>query len=721
MKSKQRFTALSVLLAGIFIAILFATLHWAAPVRADATTKVYWVEGNNISRSNLDGTGNERILSQLSFPHGIALDPGGGKIYIAASSGRKIQRANLDGSGLEDLVTSGDGMVWPIDVELDLGAGKMYWTDRDNPKIQRANLDGTEIEDLVTAADGIVAPQGLALDLVNGKMYWTDITADKIQRANLDGSEVEDIVTEGLLVANDIAVDPVGGKIYFTDEEKNRIKRGNLDGTGIENIVGYRLDQPYGIVLDLNNGLMYWTNRGSGAIQYANLDGSNVQDWRTDLRNLYGLAIDFGATLNIDKSVAPAATDIVPGQSLTYTIRIDNVGGMEATNVTVNDALAQGLTFVGPVTLDPAQPGAVLAGSAADLPTLASNVTIAQGDSVTLTVPVMVDEGLPGGTVITNVASVTSDELPTPSTDSQDILIANVAPTAEDDDYATLNNAVLSIAAPGVLDNDVDLNGDALSATLDSTVTNGVLSFEVDGSFVYTPTLGFVGTETFTYTVSDGQLTDTAAVTLTVGSPNDAPVASDDDYATAKNTTLTIAAPGVLDNDTDTENDALTAVLQSDVSNGTLQLNADGSFTYTPDNGFTGSDSFTYVANDGFSDSNVATVTILVTNTAPLARNDSYDTVVDEPLSIDAPGVLANDVDDDGDTLEAMLQQGPQHGTVALSPDGSFIYVPSSGYMGADSFTYYATDGTDNSNTATVTIRVGEVEELIFLPMIISQ
>ena len=93
---------------------------------------------------------------------------------------------------------------------------------------------------------------------------------------------------------------------------------------------------------------------------------------------------------------------------------------------------------------------------------------------------------------------------------------------------------------------------------------------------------------------------------------NLAPVAADDAYSTDPETSLTVLAPGLLDNDTDADDDGLTAVLVSNPSSGTLTLNADGSFTYMPNAGFTGSDSFTYQANDGLEDSNVATVTITV-------------------------------------------------------------------------------------------------------------
>jgi hypothetical protein len=102
-----------------------------------------------------------------------------------------------------------------------------------------------------------------------------------------------------------------------------------------------------------------------------------------------------------------------------------------------------------------------------------------------------------------------------------------------------------------------------------------------------------------------------ATVTISVG-VNDAPVAADDAYDAVQNTALTVPAPGVLGNDSDADNDPLTAALVTGPANGTLTLNADGSFTYTPTFNFVGVDSFTYVANDGTVDSNTATVTIAV-------------------------------------------------------------------------------------------------------------
>src|SRR5439155_319271 len=134
-------------------------------------------------------------------------------------------------------------------------------------------------------------------------------------------------------------------------------------------------------------------------------------------------------------------------------------------------------------------------------------------------------------------------------------------------------------------------------------------------------------------------------------------------------------------------------------AHGSVALNANGSFTYTPAAGYTGADSFTYKANDGQLDSNVATVTITVSpvNDAPVARDDSATTDEDTAVVIN---VLANDSDVDGDSLTAAVVSGPSHGTLTPSANGTCTYTPAANFNGSDSFTYKANDGTTDSNVA---------------------
>lgn len=200
-----------------------------------------------------------------------------------------------------------------------------------------------------------------------------------------------------------------------------------------------------------------------------------------------------------------------------------------------------------------------------------------------------------------------------------------------------------------------------------------------------------------------------------------APNAADDSYIATANTPLVVgAAAGLLANDNDPSGGALRAILIDDVAHGDLTLNPDGSFTYTPDSGYTGPDTFTYQAATGATTSDPATVTISVrlTNRAPVAADDAYQMDENAELVVDAAnGVLANDGDPDGDPLLAELATEPAHGELALNADGAFTYRPDPDYTGADSFTYAASDGTLASGPATVTLTVSATNDA---PRIVS-
>jgi VCBS repeat-containing protein len=193
-------------------------------------------------------------------------------------------------------------------------------------------------------------------------------------------------------------------------------------------------------------------------------------------------------------------------------------------------------------------------------------------------------------------------------------------------------------------------------------------------------------------------------------------VADNDEYATDEDTPLVVAAAlGVLLNDSDPNSDPLTAVVVAQPQHGTLVLNADGSFTYTPDEDFHGTDGFSYTATDGTLDSDVAAVTITVNpvNDAPLAADDSFTIDQDTELSVAAPGVLTNDTDVEGIqtvSVNPTPVASPQHGTLTLNSDGSFLYTPDTGYVGPDSFTYEISDG-EFTSQATVNITVQEPGE----------
>ncbi|GAP12358.1 protein containg VCBS repeat [Longilinea arvoryzae] len=290
----------------------------------------------------------------------------------------------------------------------------------------------------------------------------------------------------------------------------------------------------------------------------------------------------------------------------------------------------------------------------------------------------------------------------------------NDAPRAAADGGTTDEDVPLVQPAPGVLDNDSDADGDALTTALVDGPSHGSLTLNSDGSYTYTPNADWNGTDNFTYTAFDGVVNSSVAtVTLTVNPAADAPRTTPDSYDVDEDALLSIAAPGLLENDTDADGDNLTAVWVSDPLHGVLALNADGSYTYQPDANWNGDDSFTYQASDGFLLSAVEAVTLHVQpiNDAPTAIEDGYSTPEDTQLNVNAPGVLGNDTDRDGDGLSAHLVTDASHGDLTLNADGSFSYQPDSDWNGDDSFTYAAHDAESTSGTVTVELTVNPVND----------
>jgi len=213
------------------------------------------------------------------------------------------------------------------------------------------------------------------------------------------------------------------------------------------------------------------------------------------------------------------------------------------------------------------------------------------------------------------------------------------------------------------------------------------------------------GAHTFNARVTDSDTNIVSANNAVNVDNNTPPTALDDGYLTNEDTSLLVAAPGVLTNDNDTDGDSLTAVLTTLTSNGTTTLNADGSFSYIPNTNFNGSDSFTYYANDGTEDSNVVTVSITVNpvNDNPVAVDDNDTTRENIPITID---VLANDTDVDGDTLSTDSVTDGSNGTVTINPDLTVTYTPNANFTGNDSFSYAISDGNGGTDTGNVFISV---------------
>ncbi len=304
------------------------------------------------------------------------------------------------------------------------------------------------------------------------------------------------------------------------------------------------------------------------------------------------------------------------------------------------------------------------------------------------------------GNEVSNVATVSIQVDPVPD-----------APTAFNDVFEVLQDQTyVADSAQGVLSNDDDPDGDPLTTVLESGTTHGDLLLNADGSFQYDPMPGFVGTDQFTYHATDGMFQSSTATVLLSVIPPPPPVASADQYDVAEDEMLDVTADqgGVLANDLASTGGPLRTELIDNVSHGQIDLRPDGSFTYVPVADFAGSDRFTYRAREGNAVSNVVSVEIRVlpVDDPPRGVDDQFELPASGILVADAThGVLANDVDVDGDSLAAVLVSGPSSGSLDLRADGSFEYRADESFRLVDQFVYQVSAGPLSSELVTVVLQ----------------
>ncbi len=279
----------------------------------------------------------------------------------------------------------------------------------------------------------------------------------------------------------------------------------------------------------------------------------------------------------------------------------------------------------------------------------------------------------------------------------------NSVPTIDDyADSTPFETPISGTVADGANDNDTD----TLTYSKGSSPSNGSVVVNEDGSFTYTPQEGFHGEDSFTITVSDGKGgSATSTVTITVNEkvipPNNAPTVEDYTLETEYETALNGVVKGE-----DSDEDALTYSKGSDPSHGSVIVNEDGSWIYTPEDGYSGEDRFTVTVSDGREGSATSAINITVKekpNTPPTVDNYIKETNFETPVS----GTVVGE-DSDGDTLSYVKASNPTHGTVTVEADGDWTYTPNNGYSGTDSFTVTVSDGREGTATSTISITVKE-------------
>lgn len=407
------------------------------------------------------------------------------------------------------------------------------------------------------------------------------------------------------------------------------------------------------------------------------------------------------------------------GGSVTYTPNF-NFAGVDQFSYTITDGNASATAFVD-----------VLVQSSVQLPPIAVNDSISTPEDVAVTFDPRANDVDPNGDVLTiigvgtaNNGSVTFTGLNVTYTPNLNffgndtfnytisdgnatatawvrvnVLPVNDAPTALNDSVITAEDTNVTFD-PRV--NDTDVDGDAIFVTGVTNGQNGTVTMTAT-SVTYTPALNFFGTDSFNYTISDGALTSTATVFVTVTPVQDAPVAANDSVVTPEDTPVTFD-PRI--NDTDVDGDVLTVTLATNGTNGNVSFTGT-SITYTPNLNFFGSDSFTYTITDGNAS---ASATIFVTVTpvqdAPVANPDLITTAEDTNITFN-PRV--NDTDADGDVLNITATTSPANGSVTFSGT-SITYAPALNFFGTDTFNYTISDG-NASSTSSVTVTVTPVND----------
>ena len=527
------------------------------------------------------------------------------------------------------------------------------------------------------------APAGATIDPISGQFRWTP-TAGQLGDFSITVLAIDDgfpamsdtetfTVTVGANRAPQL--DPIDDRAANTAEPLT-LTAAATDPDG--NNLTFQLDDsaPEGAAIDPATGAFSWTPTMSQTGQFTIIvivtDDGDPQ-------------LSDSETFTVTVNASPVAQDDSAITERGSAVSIDVVtndtdpdGTIDSASVAIVDDAANGTTAINPTT------GEI---------TYTPNPGFAGTDTLTYTV-----DDNQGAT--SNVATVS--------------IVVQAPPTAVDDSALTNRDESVVI---DVVANDTDPDGsvDPTSVTIVDGASNGTTSVDpVTGQVTYTPNTGFLGDDSFTYTVADndGKTSNVATVSIRVNAP---PTAADDSAQVNRNESVVIDVPA---NDTDPDGtvDPTSVTIVDGASNGTTSVDPmTGQVTYTPNTGFLGDDSFTYtVADNDGKTSNVATVSVVVVNAPPVANPIvRIETQTNTPIVID---LAAETSDPDGQVVPStvMITQPPVDvdqnvvGTITVDASGVATYTPELDFSGVVTFTYTIQDNDGaTSNEGIVNLAIG--------------
>lgn len=419
----------------------------------------------------------------------------------------------------------------------------------------------------------------------------------------------------------------------------------------------------YSVVQQASHGTVTITNAATGAFSYTPTAGYLGSDSFTfQLANGFGTSAAATESITV-KDVAPTAN----AGSISTIVNQAVSGTLSATPGYAEQKLSYAVT-------QPAH-GAVTVTAATGAFTYTPDAGFVGTDSFTFTAG--------DGTLTSGSATIT-------------VTVKDIAPTADNGSATTTANHAVS----GTLSATPGYAGQTMSFVAVTPPSHGNVSVTSGGAFTYTPNLGFVGTDSFTFTAGDG-IVSSAAATVSITVQDIAPTSNNGSVITSAGQPVSgtlSATPGYT-------GQLLSYAIVANPAHGAVVLNASsGAFTYTPSAGYVGSDSFTFTAGDGIVMSATATVSITVAGVSLTANNGTVSTGVVTPVN----GTLSVAPGYSGGAISFAIVSPPAHGVLALTnaATGSFTYTPVAGFVGSDSFTFTASGAGVTSNVATETIVV---------------
>jgi|GEM_PF-1777083 len=606
-------------------------------VAADGSGNVYvsdvlnhriqkWAPGAAAGVTVAGGNGGGSRADQLYLPYGVAVDRSG-NVYVADVGNHRVQRwtpgapHGVTVAGGKGAGGNADQLNQPFGVAVD-ESGNLYVADMNNHRIQkwapnaRAGVTAAGGNGAGNGAGQLSRPQGVAVD-GSGNLYVADYNNHRIQQwtpgmtagVTVAGGNGAGVNANQLNHPSGVIVD-VTGNVYVADAENHRIQQWAPGATAGVTVAGGKGDggnadqfnYPFGVATD-----------GRGNLYVADMLNHRVQQFSPSLDAAYtpAEAGAYSATVTTFSGCAAEAAPVVVTEAVLITTQPEGAAKCAGESVGMSVAVA-GVNL----SYQWQRNGMDIEGATGATYQIAS---VKPGDAGNYRVMI----GSDCGTIASAVAALT---VTTPTATLRSSAAGN---RINADQAITFTAAPASAAHYQFFVGATPVQSGASETYTTSALTNGAVV-------------------TVKVTTAGGCTATSAGLSVAV---NAIPVAGNDAYEVDENQVLTLAAPGVLGNDTDADGDALTAALVpgSATAHGSLTFNADGSFTYVPVPYYHGPDAFTYAVRDGRGGSTTATVRLTVrpVNDAPVVTTSLAAQTVQYSDPVKPVALTATDADND--------------------------------------------------------------------------